>query len=117
MTKSRLNCWEFFNCGRELGGKMAYEFGVCPAWSDVRFDSVHYGINAGRACWVIPGSMCNGQKQGDFWNKFTTCAQCEFYIQVKKEEAENFRPTVFLLGILNKGEHELPRSARREGKR
>jgi hypothetical protein len=101
MANIRLNCWEFFNCGRELGGIKAYEFGVCPASTDVRFDNTHYGTNAGRACWVIPESMCNGQVQGDFQSKFKTCAQCEFYANVKKEEAEKFRPTVFLLQTLN----------------
>jgi hypothetical protein len=102
MTIARLNCWEFFNCGRELGGVKAYEFGVCPASTDVRFDNIHYGTNAGRACWVIPGSMCHGQTQGDFRNKFRTCAVCEFYTEVKKKEAEKFRPTVLLLQILNR---------------
>lgn len=99
MTGIRLNCWEFFNCCRELGGKMTYELGVCPASTDVRFDGIHYGTNAGRACWVIPESMRNGQMQGDFRSKFRACAQCEFYARVK--EGEKIRPTVFLLHILN----------------
>lgn len=105
MTDTRLNCWEVFNCGRELGGIRAYELGVCPASTDVRFDRINNGTNAGRACWVITASMCDGQEQGDFRRKFRTCARCEFYARVKKEEGVNFRPTVSLLQILNK-EHE-----------
>lgn len=105
MTETRLNCWEVSKCGRELGGIRAYELGVCPASTDVRFDRIHDGINAGRACWVIPASMCNGQLHGDFQTKFKTCARCEFYARVKQEEGENFRPTVSLLHILNE-EHE-----------
>jgi eukaryotic-like serine/threonine-protein kinase len=105
MTKIRLNCWEASNCGRELGGIKAYELGVCPASTDVRFDGIHYGVNAGRTCWVIPESMCHGQTQGDFRRKFRTCAQCDFYARVKTEEGEKFQPTVLLLHILSE-DHE-----------
>jgi len=28
---SKKNCWEFEECGREVNGKKAKEFGVCPA--------------------------------------------------------------------------------------
>jgi hypothetical protein len=95
MTK--LNCWEFMKCGRELGGNKAFELGVCPATTDVRFDGANWGINAGRACWVIPGTMCHEQIQGDFSDKSSICAQCVFYHVVKKEGDEQFIPTVVLL--------------------
>jgi hypothetical protein len=56
---------------------------------------------------VVSGSMCHGQKQGDFKSKFKTCALCEFYAKVREEEAERFKPTVLLLRILKK-EHASP---------
>ena len=97
----KLNCWEFKKCGRELGGENAFALGVCPAATDVMLDNVHDGISAGRACWVIVGTMCNGTVQGAFAQKYKSCAQCDFYAHVKEEEGESFIPTVTLLKMID----------------
>jgi hypothetical protein len=97
MNEPKKNCWEFLNCGRELGGAVAYELGVCPASTYVWFDGYHGGKNAGRTCWIISGTMCYGEVQKSFHEKLKICGRCEFYNIVKKEEGEEIIPTVLLL--------------------
>ena len=41
------NCWEFMNCGRQLGGINVEELGECPASQDTSFD----GYNGGKNAW------------------------------------------------------------------
>ncbi|MBW1764505.1 MAG: hypothetical protein JRJ23_07185 [Deltaproteobacteria bacterium] len=38
--KKKLNCWDYFNYGRELSGDNASESGVCPAARDQSFDGI-----------------------------------------------------------------------------
>jgi hypothetical protein len=80
------NCWEYKNCGREPGGVRAKQFGVCPVAMQQDLHGVHEGTNAGRACWVIAGTMCNGKVQGTYAQKLSGCWRCDFYNAVKKEE-------------------------------
>ena len=56
---TRLNCWEFKNCVRNLDGGNAVELGVCPA----AVAKVFHGINGGRYCWGIAGTLCGGTVQ------------------------------------------------------
>jgi hypothetical protein len=100
----KLNCWEVKKCGRELGGIKAYELGVCPAATEISLDGVHGGINAGRACWVVAGTMCNGNVQGTFAEKYRDCGTCDFYLSVKEEEGENFMPTTVVISKLDDSE-------------
>ncbi|MEW6108572.1 MAG: two-CW domain-containing protein [Nitrospirota bacterium] len=93
----KLNCWEFKKCGRDLGGEYTLDLGICPATTDIIFDGIHDGISAGRACWVIAGTMCNGNTQGTFAGKYKDCGRCDFYNAVRDEEGDNFIPTVVLL--------------------
>src|SRR5512140_949259 len=80
------NCWEFKKCGREPGGETANELGVCPATIDDRLHGIHEGTNAGRACWVISGTLCGGTAQGTYAQKYETCMLCDFYQAVRSEE-------------------------------
>jgi hypothetical protein len=52
---------------------------------------------AGRACWVVTGTLCTGEIQGTFAKKFKNCSMCDFYEQVKKEEFPNFKLSAVLL--------------------
>lgn len=97
----KLNCWEFKRCGRQPGGEYTRLLGVCPAATEERLDGVHGGKNAGRACWVIAGSMCEGEVQGTFAKKFGTCAKCNFYQKVKEEEKEKYQLPSKLLSDLS----------------
>jgi hypothetical protein len=93
----KLNCWEFKECGRFPGGEKEKELGVCPVTTEKRLDNIHDGDNAGRACWVVANSMCGGNIQGNFAQKFGNCAACNFYKRVKHEEFPNFQLTPLLL--------------------
>ncbi|MBS1115167.1 MAG: hypothetical protein H6Q93_1502 [Nitrospirae bacterium] len=96
----RLNCWEIKKCGREVGGDKAVELGICPASLNTQLDGVHSGISAGRACWAVAGTMCSGQIQGSFAQKYKDCGLCDFYNRVKEEEGEHFVLTIDLLGMI-----------------
>ena len=93
----KLNCWEVKKCGRELEGANIAELGVCPAATEQRLDGVHEGINAGRACWVIAGSMCGGKVQGTYAEKYANCTKCDFFMMVKSEENGSFKMTSTLI--------------------
>lgn len=97
MHVKKINCWEFNKCKRVYGGIMDGNSGICPASTDKRFDGMHGGRNAGRACWVISGTMCNDSIQGSFGFKFKGCRLCDFYRFVKKGEGDKFAAPEFLL--------------------
>ncbi len=80
------NCWEHKNCGRQPGGAKTSELGVCPAATEEALDGSHGGKNAGRACWVVAGSLCGGKIQGTYAKKLLNCWRCEFMNKVKQEE-------------------------------
>lgn len=92
----KLNCWEVKRCGREPGGKRP-ELGVCPAAEEARLDGVHKGRNAGRACWVVAGTLCGGKVQGTFAKKSESCDMCDFFHFVKEEEGNDYlhTPVIF----------------------
>jgi hypothetical protein len=93
----KLNCWEFKRCERQPGGRKAAELGVCPAAVDERLHGVHGGKNAGRACWVLAGTMCGGKVQGTFAQKYDNCESCEFFRTVKEEEGPSYNLSIVLL--------------------
>ncbi len=91
------NCWEFKKCGRQEGGEHSRDLGVCPAAAEQRLDRVHGGRNAGRACWVVAGTMCGGKVQGTFAQKYENCEVCDFFKTVKKEEDSSYQLLIVLL--------------------
>ncbi len=96
-----LNCWEYKQCGREVGGAKASREGVCPAALEAKLDGIHHGKNAGRACWVVAGTMCHGEVQGIFAKKYEDCRKCDFYHEVKLEEGDDFLITVDLIRMID----------------
>jgi hypothetical protein len=84
--KKRINCWEFKQCGRERGGRHIHSLGICPAATTEKLDGLHGGMNAGRACWFVVGTLCNDGIQGTFARKYKSCIFCDFYKKVKEEE-------------------------------
>ncbi len=91
-SKRASNCWEVLNCGRQPRGHRVGELGVCPVASD----SAHHGKNrgqfAGRYCWKVVGTLCEGNVQNEFAVKMRDCARCKFFQQVKREEGSMFVP-------------------------
>lgn len=88
-----MNCWEYFNCGKELGGHSTDIFGVCPAATESLIHGLHGGKNGGRSCWAIKGTTCFDKVSGDFNDKKDQCLKCEFHKKVLLEELDNgYRP-------------------------
>jgi hypothetical protein len=98
---SKMNCWEFRQCGREVGGSKTGELGICPAATDQRLGGVHEGLNAGRACWMVAGTYCKGEVQGSFAQKMKACLDCDFYNIVRDEERAMFKMSAVLMKMLD----------------
>jgi hypothetical protein len=101
MRESKMDCWEFKKCGREPNGAREREFGTCPASVEARLHGVHGGTNAGRSCWVLAGTLCGGQVQGTFAQKYKSCKTCDFYAAVREEEFPHFLLSALLLRRLS----------------
>ncbi len=84
-----MNCWEFKKCGREKGGSKVAELGECSASTMTNANGLNSGLNGGRACWAIAGTLCGGKIQGTFASKLPNCLKCEFYQLVGGEEGPN----------------------------
>lgn len=79
---NKKNCWEYFHCGREPGGKRVDQLGVCPATIDEQLDGINDGKAGGRACWTVEDTLCSGILE----KKFLKCTQCDFFKKVSEEE-------------------------------
>jgi hypothetical protein len=87
----RINCWEFHKCGRESGGERVAEFGVCPAAESTEHDGKNGGVNGGRYCWKVPGTLCDNNAEGNKPEKMMKCFSCRFFELVQDEEGCCFR--------------------------
>ena len=87
----KLNCWEYKKCGCEPGGVNVYEFGICPAVMEKKASGFNGGKNAGRVCWVIANTLCNGKVQGTIVEKLGNCMECDFFKLVSREERFTFK--------------------------
>ncbi|MBF0481019.1 MAG: hypothetical protein HQK81_08885 [Desulfovibrionaceae bacterium] len=94
MTK--LNCWQYTRCGRQPGGAQAAALGVCPVALERRLSGVNSGECAGRACWAVGGTFCQGEKQGTYAQKLGDCIDCKFYQLVHGEETPCFTTMAIL---------------------
>lgn len=90
MKMTKINCWEYFKCGREYGGINTKELGVCPASISRLNSGINNGISAGRSCWTIKGTLCNQNRQGNFEDKLLGCINCSFFKLVDQEESREF---------------------------
>jgi len=84
------NCWEFMKCGREPGGDKSAERDACPAATSEEYNGVNNGINGGRFCWKVAGTMCSNAIQGSFSLEIINCTQCAFFKKVREEEGPYF---------------------------
>jgi hypothetical protein len=94
------NCWEFKRCGRQPNGAKAAELGVCAASTESRTTGVNGGLNGGRACWAIAGTLCGGVVQGSFATKVSNCMKCEFYQLVRQQEGKNLQSPNQILTLI-----------------
>lgn len=58
--KGRKACWSINNCPSERRKK-------CPAWE----------FRTGKICWLINGTICEGQVQKNWHEKMKLCRSCE----------------------------------------
>jgi len=65
--------------------------GECPASKAVIHNGINGGKNAGRHCWMVSGTVCDGYVQGEVASKLQHCVLCDFFKLVKKEEGERFK--------------------------
>ena len=86
------NCWDFKNCGRQPGGEKTRVLGACPAATMTKLDGIHGGENAGRACWIVAGTLCGEEISGTFARRYGNCEACDFYRMVRREEFPLFFP-------------------------
>lgn len=98
---TRMNCWEFFECGREPNGKKTREMGVCPAAAKTELDGLNDGNNGGRTCWAIAGTLCEGEVQGTYAQKLGNCLKCDFHAFVRGQQSKNYATTKKILDVLN----------------
>ena len=85
----KLNCWEYFNCGREKNGLMVPFMGECSASTTMKNDGTNSGVGAGRSCWSICSDECRMAES----QMIKSCFDCPFYIRVQYEE-ETEVPTI-----------------------
>ena len=91
MTKKiKQNCWEFMKCGREPNGANADKLDVCPASTAVLYNNINNGVNAGRFCWKIAGTLCFDTIKGASALSIVSCLQCPFFKKVDEEEGKDF---------------------------
>ncbi|MBF0537123.1 MAG: acetylxylan esterase [Nitrospirae bacterium] len=93
----KLNCWQFNNCQREVGGDKVMELGACPVSFETRLDGFHGGSNGGRACWAIAGTLCGGKPKGTLAKKLKDCMLCDFHRLVIEEEEDNYKSVALFL--------------------
>ena len=62
LEKDSAPCWEVRNCLAEWREN-------CSAWE----------FDAGRFCWFISGTFCQGKYQGNWKEKMKLCRQCEVF--------------------------------------
>ncbi len=97
---AKQNCWEFKHCGRQRNGTKVAELGVCPASTETRTNGVNGGLNGGRGCWAIAGTLCGGAAQGTFASKVVNCMKCEFYQLVGQQEGREHQSSKDILALL-----------------
>jgi DNA-binding XRE family transcriptional regulator len=59
---SRKNCWSIKKCPPKQKKK-------CPAWE----------FKAGKLCWFINGTICDGKARGNWNEKMKICRSCEVF--------------------------------------
>lgn len=99
-TKKRQNCWEFWEYDLRKSLTESPTCRKCPAVVDMRLDGVHGGRNAGRACWVVPGTLCGGELHGEYQEKKKTCMSCDFFRSVRSHEEPFFIPAGALAAMI-----------------
>ncbi len=69
MTNTLKNCWDIKGCGRSTGGHKVKELGECIASKE----------KLGHSCWIVAGTLCGGEVQGEIGQKRKNCMECKVF--------------------------------------
>lgn len=72
----QVHCWELMNCKHK----------DCPSFGDQDF-----------RCWLKVGTLCYGEVQGDFANKFKNCFECKVFKQVENDPLQTLYENINIL--------------------
>lgn len=86
----KLNCWEFFKCGRQPEGENVPELGACLTPIFKKHEGVNGGQAGGRHCWHIAGKESGGNGTCIIAETIKNCQDCGFYQLVKSEQNGDF---------------------------
>ena len=81
-------------------GEKVSELGICPVATEAQAHGINDGTNGGRSCWAIAGSLCGGKVQGSYAAKLGGCLQCDFFNEVRSQQAARFVNSKEILSIL-----------------
>jgi hypothetical protein len=87
----KLNCWEFFKCGRQPKGENVAKLGQCPVPVSTKHDGLNDGSSAGRSCWRVTGTESGKEPTCLVAVKIGDCRECGFFNLVKSEEGDDFQ--------------------------
>lgn len=92
--EAKLNCWEYFKCGRELSRLGLSGEVYCTASMVSSLNGKNGGENGGRYCWQVMGTFCTIQQadetRGSMVFKELHCRSCEFRKLVEAQEGPDF---------------------------
>ncbi len=106
VRKTRENCWEYKDCGGSRNGVCQSAKDICPVLFETRLDGVYGGMNGGRACWMVEGTMCRRRMPASFFQRFKICKACDFYQAVRAEEGAGFMPLRHLFQFVERREYK-----------
>ncbi|MBF0296458.1 MAG: hypothetical protein HQL96_14815 [Magnetococcales bacterium] len=86
------NCWEKNKCGREPGGAKEKKLGTCPVATYALADGFLGGVNGGRACVFIVGSL---SPDSTHQCEAKDCFRCDFFNTLRKKYKNSLNIEVF----------------------
>jgi hypothetical protein len=54
-------------------------------------NGINGGKNAGRICWLIAHTMCEGETETTFEEMIKICSECDFMSLLSKKRGKNWR--------------------------
>ena len=96
-----MKCCEFMMCGKELARTKAQELGLCSASSKTMLDRTDESRDAGPACWIISGAVCDGTSQRPCMEENGDCMSPTLYDYMCNQERQRLENSSNLLRKLH----------------
>jgi signal transduction histidine kinase len=97
-TPARANCWEVMGCELGPGSGGPGSGGPCRAATDEASNGINGGVNAGRLCWAVVGTL-SGEPVVAPCAKLQHCLDCTFFDKVRSEEGPAFQLLKLARGV------------------